>query len=210
MRVTLMKGSVESDGLRRRPRDHVVQLGLVEVFRRSKVDATAPGRHCPDPVLRLPRVSDLAHRHGLERQREPPCDLGGHCDPTAGETDDDRIAQVASPERLGQRPSRIETIVEQRGHRTLQCAASSLPAHRASLGSRERYGSPNPETCRRHCYDHTRPDGSSASVHAAMADDPDALFSSRPTTRRGLLSAFSRRAAEALPVPEVLDSPLRG
>ena len=37
-----------------------------------------------------------------------------------------------------------------------------------------------------------------------MADDPDALFSSRPTTRRGLLSAFSRRAAEALPVPEAL------
>ncbi len=33
-----------------------------------------------------------------------------------------------------------------------------------------------------------------------MANDPDALFPSGPTTRRGLLSAFSRRAAEALPV----------
>ena len=37
-----------------------------------------------------------------------------------------------------------------------------------------------------------------------MANDPDALFPSGPTTRRGLLSAFSRRAAEALPVPDVL------
>jgi len=32
-----------------------------------------------------------------------------------------------------------------------------------------------------------------------MANDPDALFPSGPTTRRGLLSAFSRRAAERLP-----------
>ena len=37
-----------------------------------------------------------------------------------------------------------------------------------------------------------------------MANDPDALFPSGPTTRRGLLSAFSRRAAEALPVPDGL------
>jgi len=37
-----------------------------------------------------------------------------------------------------------------------------------------------------------------------MANDPDALFPSGPTTRRGLLSAFSRRAAEALPVPDAL------
>jgi L-ascorbate metabolism protein UlaG (beta-lactamase superfamily) len=37
-----------------------------------------------------------------------------------------------------------------------------------------------------------------------MANDSDALFPSGPTTRRGLLSAFSRRAAEALPVPESL------
>ena len=37
-----------------------------------------------------------------------------------------------------------------------------------------------------------------------MADDPDALFPSGPTTRRGLLSAFGRRAAEALPVPDSL------
>ena len=35
-----------------------------------------------------------------------------------------------------------------------------------------------------------------------MANDPDALFPSGPTTRRGLLTAFSRRAAEVLPVPE--------
>jgi L-ascorbate metabolism protein UlaG (beta-lactamase superfamily) len=32
-----------------------------------------------------------------------------------------------------------------------------------------------------------------------MANDPDAFLSSGPTTRRGLLSAFSRRAAEATP-----------
>jgi len=32
-----------------------------------------------------------------------------------------------------------------------------------------------------------------------MTNDPDALFPSGPTTRRGLLSAFSRRAAERLP-----------
>ena len=37
-----------------------------------------------------------------------------------------------------------------------------------------------------------------------MANDSDALFPSGPTTRRGLLSAFSRRAAEAVPVPDVL------
>ena len=37
-----------------------------------------------------------------------------------------------------------------------------------------------------------------------MANDPDAFFPSGPTTRRGLLSAFSRRAAEALPVPDAL------
>ena len=37
-----------------------------------------------------------------------------------------------------------------------------------------------------------------------MADDPDALFPSGSTTRRGLLSAFSRRAADALPVPDNL------
>ena len=37
-----------------------------------------------------------------------------------------------------------------------------------------------------------------------MANDPDALFPSGPTTRRGLLSAFSRRAAEALPdLPDI-------
>jgi len=35
-----------------------------------------------------------------------------------------------------------------------------------------------------------------------MADDPDALFPSGSTTRRGLLSAFGRRAAESVPVPE--------
>jgi L-ascorbate metabolism protein UlaG (beta-lactamase superfamily) len=35
-----------------------------------------------------------------------------------------------------------------------------------------------------------------------MANDPDALFPSGPTTRRGLLSVFSRRAAEAQPVSE--------
>ena len=35
-----------------------------------------------------------------------------------------------------------------------------------------------------------------------MANDPDALFPSGPTTRRGLFSAFSRRAAEALPAPD--------
>jgi L-ascorbate metabolism protein UlaG (beta-lactamase superfamily) len=34
-----------------------------------------------------------------------------------------------------------------------------------------------------------------------MADDPDALFPSGPTTRRGLFSAFGRRWAEALPDP---------
>lgn len=34
-----------------------------------------------------------------------------------------------------------------------------------------------------------------------MANDPDALFPSGLTTRRGLFSTFSRRAAEALPVP---------
>jgi len=37
-----------------------------------------------------------------------------------------------------------------------------------------------------------------------MANDSDALFPSGPTTRRGLLSAFSRRASEVLPVPEGL------
>jgi L-ascorbate metabolism protein UlaG (beta-lactamase superfamily) len=37
-----------------------------------------------------------------------------------------------------------------------------------------------------------------------LANDPDSLFPSGPTTRRGLLSAFSRRAAEALPVPDTL------
>ena len=33
-----------------------------------------------------------------------------------------------------------------------------------------------------------------------MANDPDALLPSGPVTRRGLLSIFSRRAVEALPV----------
>jgi L-ascorbate metabolism protein UlaG (beta-lactamase superfamily) len=37
-----------------------------------------------------------------------------------------------------------------------------------------------------------------------MAYDSEPLFPSGPTTRRGLLSAFSRRAAESVPVPEVL------
>ena len=37
-----------------------------------------------------------------------------------------------------------------------------------------------------------------------MPNDPDAFFPSGPTTRRGLLSAFSRRAAEALPLPEAI------
>lgn len=37
-----------------------------------------------------------------------------------------------------------------------------------------------------------------------MANDPDALFPTGATTRRGLLSAFSRRAAEAIPVPDAL------
>ena len=35
-----------------------------------------------------------------------------------------------------------------------------------------------------------------------MADDPDALFPSGSTTRRGLLSAFGRRAAQSVQVPE--------
>jgi L-ascorbate metabolism protein UlaG (beta-lactamase superfamily) len=38
-----------------------------------------------------------------------------------------------------------------------------------------------------------------------MAHDPDALFPSGPTTRRGLLSAFGRRAAQSLPVPAIPD-----
>jgi L-ascorbate metabolism protein UlaG (beta-lactamase superfamily) len=37
-----------------------------------------------------------------------------------------------------------------------------------------------------------------------MTTDPDSLFPSGPTTRRGLLSAFGRRAAEAVPIPEGL------
>ena len=37
-----------------------------------------------------------------------------------------------------------------------------------------------------------------------MTNDPDSLFPTGPTTRRGLLSAFGRRAAEAVPVPDVL------
>ena len=37
-----------------------------------------------------------------------------------------------------------------------------------------------------------------------MANDSESLFPSGPTTRRGLLSAFSRRAADAVPVPELL------
>ncbi len=37
-----------------------------------------------------------------------------------------------------------------------------------------------------------------------MTNDSDSLFPSGPTTRRGLLSAFSRRAAEAVPIPEGL------
>ncbi len=37
-----------------------------------------------------------------------------------------------------------------------------------------------------------------------MTNDSDSLFSPGPTTRRGLLSAFSRRAAEAVPIPEGL------
>ena len=37
-----------------------------------------------------------------------------------------------------------------------------------------------------------------------MANDPDALFPSGPTTRRGLFSAFGRRWAESLPVPDSL------
>jgi L-ascorbate metabolism protein UlaG (beta-lactamase superfamily) len=36
-----------------------------------------------------------------------------------------------------------------------------------------------------------------------MADDPDSIFPSGPTTRRGLLSAFGRRAAQSLPVPNI-------
>lgn len=39
-----------------------------------------------------------------------------------------------------------------------------------------------------------------------MANDPDALFPSGSTTRRGLLSAFSRRAAEAPPSQDALGS----
>ena len=38
-----------------------------------------------------------------------------------------------------------------------------------------------------------------------MANDPDAFFPSGPTTRRGLLAGFSRRAAEVLPIRPVLD-----
>ena len=37
-----------------------------------------------------------------------------------------------------------------------------------------------------------------------MANDSESLFPSGPTTRRGLFSAFSRRAAEAVPIPDVL------
>src|SRR5262245_8020712 len=37
-----------------------------------------------------------------------------------------------------------------------------------------------------------------------MSDDFDELFPSGPTTRRGLFAAFTRRAAEALPVPDAL------
>ena len=36
-----------------------------------------------------------------------------------------------------------------------------------------------------------------------MANDSESLFPAGPTTRRGLLSAFSRRAAETVPVPDV-------
>ena len=40
-----------------------------------------------------------------------------------------------------------------------------------------------------------------------MSFDPDSIFPSGPTTRRGLLSAFGRRAAQALPVPEIPSFP---
>jgi L-ascorbate metabolism protein UlaG (beta-lactamase superfamily) len=42
-----------------------------------------------------------------------------------------------------------------------------------------------------------------ATIGGRMAHDPDSIFPSGPTTRRGLLSAFGRRAAQSLPVPNI-------
>jgi L-ascorbate metabolism protein UlaG (beta-lactamase superfamily) len=126
-------------------------------------------------------MSDLAHRERVERQREATCDLGGDQNSAASETHDDSVPENLAVERCRELPAGVGTIVKE-------------SAHGPDLDISDRP----------HCYDHARPDGSPASPRETMANDPDALFPSGPTTRRGFLSVFSRRAGEALPELERL------
>jgi L-ascorbate metabolism protein UlaG (beta-lactamase superfamily) len=174
-----MEDLIERIGLVLRLSDGATQFGLTETVGRADVHTAAPRGDRSEAVLRLARMSDLAYREHIERHREMTCDLGGDRNSPASETHGDSIPENLAVERYRELPAGVGTIVKQSVHGT-NLAMSDRP----------------------HCYDHARPDGSPASPRETMANDPDALFPSGPTTRRGLLSVFSRRAAEALPVRE--------
>ena len=62
---------------RLRPGDRSSEEPLVEPVVRADEDPVATGSGGSERVLGLPGMADLAHGHGVERQVEAPCHLGG-------------------------------------------------------------------------------------------------------------------------------------
>ena len=59
-------------------------------------------------------MTDLSHRHDVERQVERRGDLRRDDDPTAGETDDDRVVQILRAEHLGEAPACVGPVAKPR------------------------------------------------------------------------------------------------
>ena len=92
------------------------QIAFTEAFGRAQIDAPGAGRDCPDPVLGLEWVPDLAHCESIERQRKTACDLGRHDYAAAGEPDDDGVAELHPLESRREMAARIEAIPKERAH----------------------------------------------------------------------------------------------
>src|SRR5581483_11704740 len=112
-RMAGMQPLVEQRRLRLRLLHGRGHLLLGEPVGAAHVDAVA-GRDRADSVLRLPRVSDLAHGDDVELRLERARDLGCRLDPAAREPDDGHPRPALAHERRRERPARVPPVGEQR------------------------------------------------------------------------------------------------
>ena len=131
--MVLVNDAVEGIGLGPRMPDGAAKRGITERFVRAKVDATRAGRDCPERILGLKRMPDLAHRDGIERKVETTRDLGCNDDAAAGKSHDDRVTEIHALERHREAVARIGTIAEVRTHQDGSSAVAKPSASGKSV-----------------------------------------------------------------------------